>query len=113
MTRRALPRRQLLIALGAGAAVVTAASCKSGQLSPPTGASTYSAAIGPTVLPTAAASPTLGRLLIVQGGNLAVFDLARLQSVRLTNLPSGTYASSPALSHDGKRLAYTYYAPPS
>ncbi len=104
--------------LGAGAALATGAvtlACSSplsGSSPAPAGSTGSVGAIGPIALPTATASPTTGRWLIVRDGNFEVFDLATLQAQPLTHFPKGAYAASPAVSFDRKRIAYTYYVVP-
>jgi Tol biopolymer transport system component len=50
--------------------------------------------------------------VIVLDGNLKSFDLGTFQVQPLSQFPKGAYAASPALSHDRKLIAYTYYVIP-
>ncbi len=99
--RRPSRRRICLSLVGA----LVAAGCSAGPPPAPT-------IIAPINLPTATASPVQGKLLIAQNGNFSVFDLATLHATALTHFPSGSFAASPALSPDGKQVAYTFYVLP-
>jgi Tol biopolymer transport system component len=59
------------------------------------------------------ASPSKGKLLIVQGGNFQIFDLSTLALQPLSHFPKGAFAASPSLSHDRTKVAYTYYVVPT
>lgn len=121
-----LSRRAFSLALGlgiAGFADGCSGPARPGQSagqsnSPPTSSppgstgQSYVPPIGPTVLPTVVASPVKGRLLIVRNGNLEDFDLGTLRAAPLTHYPRGTYAASPTLSPDRKRIAFTLYTAP-
>ncbi len=109
---RYVSRRRFLATVGAVWGTLLAAGCGAPSApatqsgSPPVGL------IGPTVLPTAVASPVKGQLLIVQNGNFLVYDLGLLSAQPMTKFPKGAYAASPGLSFDRKSIAYTYYVVP-
>src|SRR5207245_817535 len=68
--------------------------------------------LGPVSLPTATAAPVTGKLLITHQGNFFVLDLSTRQETQLSHFPTDAFATSPVLSPDGKRIAYTYFAIP-
>ncbi len=119
-------RRQFLASAGltlTTAALAAACSAAQSQSTPTGGVSPNPAAaqpyggvsgslIGPTVLPTVVSSPVKGKWLVVEQGNLYVFDLSTLQAQPLTQFPKGAYAASPSMSHDRKQIVYTYYVIP-
>ncbi|HLH73222.1 MAG TPA: hypothetical protein VKX96_08050 [Chloroflexota bacterium] len=90
----------------AALAALLAAGCAPGG-TPPT-----PTIIAPIPLPTASATPVTGRWLITREGNLFIFDLQTRQATPLSHFPPGTFASSPALSPDRRRIAYSYYVLP-
>ncbi len=98
--------RQRRRAVCLAALTVLVGGCLPGRAAAPT-------MIAPIALPTAAASPVPGRLLIARDGNLLLLDLATRAETPLTHFPRGAFAAAPAVSPDRRRIAYTYYVVPS
>jgi Tol biopolymer transport system component len=110
---RTISRRALARAFvgTAGLAAIGCSAPGAPATSPSTSAS--GGGIGPAILPTAVSSPIKGKLLIVQNGNLVTFDFGSMKIETVSNFPKGAYAASPRMSHDRKRLVYTYYVVPT
>jgi Tol biopolymer transport system component len=106
MTISRLNRRRALAAL---VAAVVAGGCSNG----PTATATLPVPLWPKILPTATASPVAGKLLTVHDGNFHVFDLATRKETPLTHFPQRVFPTAPAISPDGKRIAFSYYAVPT
>ena len=98
-------------ALGASAGFI-AIGC-SAPATPAAGPISSVAGIGPVILPTAVSSPAPGKLLIVVNGSLVAFNLNSMKTEPITTSPKGAYAASPRMSHDRKKLVYTYYVVPT
>ncbi len=89
-------RRQVL---GAGAALALGSGCSVLPLSRSTPTPTVS-------------FPSTGTWIITRDGNFFSFDLASRQETQITHF-SNALASSPALSPNRQRVAYTYYPVPT
>ena len=91
------------------AAATAANGCGAGQSAVPT----LPIPAWPKILPTATASPVTGKLLTVHGGNFFVYDLATRLETPLSHFPANVYPTSPALSPDRQRIAFSYFALPT
>lgn len=100
-----LHRRAFGAALVAG---IASAACRAGAST-----ATPTSLIGPKVLPTVTASPVTGHLLLVHGGNAYDFDLSTLRETQITHFGQNVFLTTPTLSPDRQRMAYTFYAIPS
>lgn len=57
--------------------------------------------------------PPSGTLVIARDSKFLTFDVATKAQSPLGHFPNGAFASSPAVSPDGKQLAYTLYVVPA
>jgi Tol biopolymer transport system component len=108
---RTMSRRTFCAALGATAGIV-AIGCST-PTAPTAAPAASGTGIGPAILPTAISSPITGKLLIVENGSLVAFDLGGMKTEPISTSPKGAYAASPRMSHDRKKLVYTYYVVPT
>jgi Tol biopolymer transport system component len=120
MTTKRLSRRSMcsIISLAALAACSPATPDPAPTISQsaPTAIATSSTVTDSTPIPSAStplsSNVVAGQLLTVHRGNFYIFDLSTEREALLTHFPSQSYGSSPALSLDGKQIAYSYYVVP-